>query len=718
MSQQGRVPKAPPPPPPRSPDSPGGGHAGPRGRTPSDAPTAPSGPPLRRDARGGGDASSPSAASVTTPVANTLAALDRLLAPAPGGKPSGSKRTAADHAARPSPFDSSPGSPFFDDAPTVAYRGSADVDAFEVTEEISASRLARITGQLTGVSSARADELTRESQPQFVFSGAAPAVQSGVLPSRDAAQAAQAAQSPRGDTWLPKKCRACDTHYPADFNVCPRDGTPLEVDDTVSNDPLVGRVLADTYQIQRVVGEGGMGRVYEARHLRLRGRRFAIKVLHKEYARQPEVVSRFRREAEASSAIAHPNVIDVFDVGTTNDGQPYLVGEFLEGEELAVVLKRAGKFDAATAVHIARQVCRALAAAHAHGVIHRDMKPENVFVHQKDGTLTAKVIDFGISKTSSNQTHVTRTGVIMGTPSYMAPEQARGEKTDARTDVYAVGALLYHLLTGRKPFESEDAAVILTAVLTEQPLRPRAIDSAIPEALELVVQHAMAKDPTERFQNMRELEAALAPFDAVSSGVMPRLRTKGDGTIVHHDDAGDGHARTMMASLAAAAPEGMVSGPSLDRQVRQARPMIVVLSLLVLFWGIGGFVGAVGGIVRVTRGGELTRTEAVLLASGACLAALTPAIVYLRHVLKNVWPNTVKALELAGDLRRTAQASLATYGAFALSLRIIDGVILQRSLDIGSGIWDAVLFGLSLIGAIVAGGLGPLGRFARRRANR
>ncbi len=258
----------------------------------------------------------------------------------------------------------------------------------------------------------------------------------------------------RGD--LPKVCRLCGGRYPDDFRVCPRDANPLE-NAPEGDDPFLGKVLGETYEIARLVGEGGMGRVYEARHLRLKDRRFAVKVLHPELARQPDVVARFQREAESASSIAHPNVVDVFDVHKTADGVPYLVGEFLQGEELGDHIKRNGKLPVAQAVAVTRQVCKALAAAHARGIVHRDMKPENVFLVSNDGALSVKVLDFGISK-AGGEANLTRTGMIMGTPSYMAPEQAKGDKVDLRADIYAIGALLYHALTGSRPFDSDDPA--------------------------------------------------------------------------------------------------------------------------------------------------------------------------------------------------------------------------------------------------------------------
>src|SRR5690242_12327070 len=207
---------------------------------------------------------------------------------------------------------------------------------------------------------------------------------------------------------MPKACPSCQARYPADFKVCPRDASPLVDAPDDGSDPLLGVTLGDAYRIVRMIGEGGMGRVYEARHTRLGNKRFAVKMLHAEYARQADVVARFQREAEAASGIAHPNVVDVYDVHHTEEGLPYMVGEFLE---------RTGKIAVPLAIRIVRQLCRALGAAHARGVVHRDMKPENVFLVGNMQRPTVKIIDFGISKVGdAGGTALTRTGMIMGTP--------------------------------------------------------------------------------------------------------------------------------------------------------------------------------------------------------------------------------------------------------------------------------------------------------------
>ncbi len=513
---------------------------------------------------------------------------------------------------------------------------------------------------------------------------------------------------------LPKQCTTCGNRYPQDFVVCPIDATALDVDTSEDADALVGQIIAGTYRILRVVGEGGMGKVYEAQHLRLGHRRVAVKVLHPEYSRDRDVVSRFQREAESASSITHPNVIEVYDVDTTADGRPFLVGEFLEGEELGNHLDRVGKVEIGQAVRLVRQVCRALIAAHEKGIVHRDMKPENVFMIARDGQAHVKVIDFGISKSGTGETHLTKTGMIIGTPAYMAPEQARGDKVDARADVYATGALLYTTLTGHRPFESEDPTATLTMVLTEEPKRPRELLEDIPEGLELVVQRAMAKNPADRYQTMEELDGALANFDVAMPLSAPTLEQHGNIAVISHHgitgDASGGKGKTVMARQG--------SAPALQREARDAkiaRPMIVTLTSIIAGWFLIGFVDALGGAVRMFRTGDLTLTEAILLGLGSGFLAVTPAVLFILHVRKVVWPNSVKAVELADDLRRMAGAAFIGYGAAAILSRAFDTIVLRQSAALASGAWDAAFFAVSFAAALVAGGVGPLARFSRRK---
>jgi serine/threonine-protein kinase len=550
--------------------------------------------------------------------------------------------------------------------------------------------------------------LARPQTPSSPFEPTTkPGRSSARMPAAAPADVAPEEYSQEAQLPLTKYCSSCNTKYPTDFLLCPRDATPLVDESAHDEDPFVGKLLGETYQIVRVVGEGGMGKVYEARHLRLRDKRFAVKMLHPEMARQQDLVVRFQREAEASSKIDHENVVDVYDVHKTVDGVPYLVAEFLEGEELGDWLDKNTKMDVRTAVRVIRQVCRALAAAHAAGVVHRDMKPENVFLIQRDG-LVAKVLDFGISRIESRETHLTKTGMIMGTPSYMAPEQARGEVVDTRADIYAVGALLYHMVTGRRPFWSEDPTTIISMVLTKDPPRPRSLDESIPEGIEFVIQKSMAKDPRERYQSMLDLDAALAPFDDTMRAPLASRQDVPVGMVAQPN---------VLAGIAAAAGSSVAPPAFATASSQLARPWIVMLGVGLGLWAIGGLVDALAGLVRSAHGGEITTTEAVLLIAGTLFAASTPAVLFVLHVKKNIWPNSVRAMQLASDLRRMTAGAFVAYGALAILGRLIATVFLRTSPWLASGWWDVALFVASLVVAAIAGGLGVAARRRRRNQN-
>ena len=253
----------------------------------------------------------------------------------------------------------------------------------------------------------------------------------------------------------------------------------------------------------------------------LLSKRFAIKVLHGDLTRQPEVVGRFLREAEATSALRHPNIVGVLDVNQVPDGRPYIVAELLEGHQLGDYLRKStASFPVEESVAICRPICQALGAAHDKHIVHRDIKPENLFLVGEGAARTVKVLDFGISRVGGAAAKLTQTGMVMGTPAYMPPEQARATRVDHRADVYAVGAILYEAVTGRPAFDEEDPVSTLAAVLTRDPPRPCSIDPTLPPALELIIQKAMAKKPEERYRTMREFDLALAEFDK------PRWRSR------------------------------------------------------------------------------------------------------------------------------------------------------------------------------------------------
>ncbi len=496
-----------------------------------------------------------------------------------------------------------------------------------------------------------------------------------------------------------RRCPACGARYPADFRVCPRDATPLE-DAPEGEDPLIGQVLDNTYEITRVLGEGGMGRVYEARHARLHKKRFAMKLLHGDLARQPDVVTRFQREAEASSAIGHPNVVDVYDVNVTADGQPYIVAELLQGEEFGDYLERVNKLPVPDAVHVVRQVCQALGAAHAQGIVHRDVKPENVFLTGNIARLAeaqVKVLDFGISKVADGGAeNLTKTGMVMGTPDYMAPEQARGDRVDARADIYAVGAILYRVLTGRKPFESDDPMATLTAVLTKEPPRPSTIEPSIPLTLELVIQRAMAKRLPDRYASMDELDQELAAFDTAALVSATSATDPAPADMNMPPAAVDRAAKTLFTRVS---PRSL--GEALEettRNVQLARPGILFFTALGLFWLLVNVSVASGAAIRLARGAasDLTGAEAVMAVFFVMGALATPIWLWVRHLKNEVWPSTPRAVQWMWRLRTAVLYSSAAYGLTALFVQLFEVIVAQHSEGVARPGWALLTFLVSM----------------------
>ena len=273
------------------------------------------------------------------------------------------------------------------------------------------------------------------------------------------------------------------------------------------NDPLLGQVIADRYQILELLGAGGMGRVYLAEHVRM-GRRCAVKVMSPTLALAPDAISRFNREAANASRINHPNVAQIYDFGETQDGTLYLAMELIEGETLTRIVERGGPLPVARAAAITRQIADALGAAHHLGIVHRDLKPENVMVARHlDGSDWVKVVDFGIAKTTQQQGEgsqtVTTAGVSLGTPEYMSPEQLAGERLDQRSDVYALGLVCFHMLTADLPYPRLTSRETLVRRLTA---RPRTLAEVSPGGhwpapLQRALDRALAPDAADRYAN-------------------------------------------------------------------------------------------------------------------------------------------------------------------------------------------------------------------------
>lgn len=309
-----------------------------------------------------------------------------------------------------------------------------------------------------------------------------------------------------------KVCDKCSSRFSGDARFCPFDGEPLRgaLESEHVADPLLGAVVDERYEVESVLGEGGMGTVYRVRH-RVLGRPFALKVLRADLSRDSDLGVRFTREAKAAASISHPNVVQITDFGSLPSGQPYFVMELLVGEPVSSVIHRGGPIPAARAVRMLLQIVEALAAAHAAGIVHRDLKPDNIFVSAtSSGEEIVKVLDFGLAKVAG-QSRLTKAGLVFGTPHYMSPEQASGGTVDERTDLYALGVVMYEMFTGRVPFEADTYMGVLTKHLYVSPTPPSVHLGGPAElgALEQVILRCLEKKPEKRYPSMAALATEL-----------------------------------------------------------------------------------------------------------------------------------------------------------------------------------------------------------------
>ncbi len=332
---------------------------------------------------------------------------------------------------------------------------------------------------------------------------------------------------------------------------------------TGAPDPLIGRLINDRFKINALIARGGMGKVYRAEQAPL-GRVCAIKVLNPNYAGEhdPEFHKRFFLEASIASKLTHPNTVTIFDYGRTDDDIYYMAMEYLEGHTLHRAIREAGHFPEERAAHVARQICRALREAHSLGVIHRDLKPANIFlVEHGDESDFVKVLDFGLVKNVSENKgeDLTQTGLFMGSPKYMAPEQIRGDRVDARTDIYALGIIMYEMITGKVPFDRPNSVNILMAHVNEDapPMRQMNPAISLSPAVEETVLRCMAKDPDTRFRSMDEVLAALKRVGG--SALTATISGAGTGEYKSLTSSGSG---PQVASISGSGPSPAFLSPS------------------------------------------------------------------------------------------------------------------------------------------------------------
>jgi len=330
--------------------------------------------------------------------------------------------------------------------------------------------------------------------------------------------AAVAARSAKKRIKAVRTCPQCQTEYPPHVEYCGKDGCrlpPLKIEAPASSaDSIVGKAIGK-YRVIRMIGEGGMGRVFLAEHVLL-GRKMALKMLLPEFAGSKNAIRRFFHEARAVSQLAHENIIQITDFVEEIGGLNYYVMEYLDGFSLHSLIRTEKMIPAERAVRIAGQVCDALAAVHAVGIIHRDLKPENIFLLDKASRPDfVKLLDFGVAKlvdANGKSLKITKAGVVLGTPEYMAPEQAAAKPLDHRADIYAMGVILYLMMTGRVPFSAQSVGQLLVKQMTQKPQPPSERDELkfpIPPALDPVILRCLATDAGDRFKDMRVVRAAL-----------------------------------------------------------------------------------------------------------------------------------------------------------------------------------------------------------------
>jgi formylglycine-generating enzyme required for sulfatase activity len=307
-----------------------------------------------------------------------------------------------------------------------------------------------------------------------------------------------------------KTCPKCSKTYSDQLEVCPDDQSRLVIAGSGKSDPMVGRLLAGRFHLQKKIGEGGMGAIYKAEHTGM-GRICAIKLLTL-LSPGDDAVARFKREAKMASRIDNPHAVTIYDFGQSEDGTLFLAMEFIDGVPLSRLISQERVLPATRAIHIASQIAEGLAAAHALEIIHRDLKPDNIMLTRKGAALDyVKVLDFGIAKTVADDSadNLTKTGFVLGTPVYMSPEQLLGEKLDPRSDIYSLAIIVYEMLSGRLPFEGENQQSIMMKRITSEPVRITRFAPSISEALERAVMGGLARDPAVRTRTVEAFAASL-----------------------------------------------------------------------------------------------------------------------------------------------------------------------------------------------------------------
>jgi len=399
-----------------------------------------------------------------------------------------------------------------------------------------------------------------------------------------------------------------------------------------AQDPYIGTTIDGRYKVESILGEGGMGVVYAGRH-KVINKRVAIKVLRGEMSRDREMTERFLQEARAASSIGHPHIVDVSDFGELPDGSAYFVMEFLEGRSLSGLMTDVKPVPIKRLIHVAKQIADALHAAHGLGIVHRDLKPDNVFLIdrglEKD---FVKILDFGIAKVATGSTQkLTRAGTVFGTPHYMSPEQAAGAPVDLRTDLYALGVIMYEMAAGRVPFDADNYMGILTQHMYKAPVPIRVLvpppSSDIPPGLEAIILKALSKKAEQRYQDMSEL---IEDMNRIDSGEMPLAVSEMMARSGAFNVPADYFNQPAMSGVASATPP--------EQRKRWG-----------LIAGSAGVLAAVGIVAAILSKGNETSAQPLPTATATTSAATAPpAVTPAPSATQAPGPKT-KQVVLVGD---------------------------------------------------------------------
>ncbi len=446
-----------------------------------------------------------------------------------------------------------------------------------------------------------------------------------------------------------RTCPSCQREYAANERVCPVDGNLLK-ENVPSEEQAIGRILDGKYRIDGFLKRGGMGSVYRGTHILL-NKPVAVKLIRPELVTSHDIVERFFREARAAAKLSHPNIVIVHDLGQEKDGTLYIAMEIVEGQSLKDLIVTEGPWAPARALRFCRGVASALSVAHRNGVVHRDLKPQNIMVFSdSEGNESPKLLDFGIAKTlEPDSPALTQTGMVLGTPHYMSSEQAKGMPADQRSDIYALGVILYEMLVGKVPFDDKSIPSILVKHLTEAPRPPSSLRAGIPHEVETLVLRCLEKDPEKRFQTADDLGKALAARMETEShrildptvATVPPTEQITVASSPGLTGAGGAAARAPVPfppPLPASEPtRQMESGTVRAREVQvrtpppqPAKPQsssrsglfvgIAVIGVLLLAMAVGAFL-----LVRLLRGGSPeTETPVVTASAGAVEIPTSP----------------------------------------------------------------------------------------------